>query len=171
MTTIAYRDGVMASDSRCSNEFDMHLTDCQKLFRLSSGAILGTAGDDDARKLMRLLAKAKVPDDLPSRKRLAKTQTNFSGLLAYPQGNVFLVGVEFIGDGAAGEWTGYISEITDSMCAVGSGQQFAYGAMEVGATAAEAVVAACRRDLASALPVWTMTLKKSKGEPFEHQIT
>lgn len=159
MTTVSYRDGVMAADSRCSDEYGMHLTHCQKIYRLSSGALLGTAGDDDARSLMDLLAKAKTPKQLPSRAELAETKTDFKGILVFPKGDVYLVGVDYTEHNSEGEWTGYISEIRDRMCAVGSGQQFAYGAMEAGKSAADAVRIACKRDTNSALPVQMADLK------------
>ena len=59
------------------------------------------------------------------------------------------------------EWVG--GSFTDKFIAVGSGQQYAYGAMEVGATASVAVEAATRRDLASAPPVVSVALKMEPG--------
>jgi hypothetical protein len=141
----------------------MVLTDCQKLYILDSGAILGTAGDDDIRKLLKLLNKASTPSELPSKKKLAGTKTDFKGILVFPGGEVFIIQVarpEGLEE-AVTEWTGYVCEIKDTMCAVGSGAQVAYGAMEAGKTASEAVEIACRRDPFSALPVQTKKLVNS----------
>ena len=158
MTTIAYKGGVLAADSRCSDAYDMHLTNSQKLYRLDSGAILGAAGDDDARELMTLLGKAKTPKQLPSRADLGATRTEFSGILVLPNSDVFLITVCYVERTGEGEWTGAITKITDKMCSVGSGQQFAYGAMEAGASAPDAVRVACKRDTHSALPIQTLEL-------------
>lgn len=165
MTTIAYKDGVMASDSRGTDENEMVLTDCQKLYILDNGAVLGTAGDDDIRKLVKLLNKSQGPSDLPSKKRLAKTQTDFKGILAFPTGELFIIHIAqpCSLDVNIDEWTAYVCEIKDSMCAVGSGAPYAYGAMEAGKTAAQAVEIACKRDIMSALPVQTLELSK-QGE-------
>ncbi len=165
MTTIAYRDGVMASDSRGTDESEMVLTDCQKLYTLDSGAILGTAGDDDIRKLLKLLGKAKTPGDLPSKKRLAKTQSDFKGILVFPTKEIFIIHIAKPKslDEDMDEWTAYVCEIWDSMCAVGTGAPYAYGAMEAGKTAPQAVEIACKRDIYSALPVHTLEISK-QGE-------
>lgn len=155
MTTIAWDGKTLASDSRGTDDNEMVLTNCQKLYTLSNGAILGTAGDDDIRKLMKLIGKAKKPSELPSKKKLAATKTDFKGILVLRTGEVYIVEVAKPKslDADVDEWTGYICEITDSMCAVGTGAPYAYGAMEFGASAEEAVEVACRRDPFSALPV------------------
>lgn len=161
MTTIAYRDGIMASDSRCADEQDMHLTNCQKMYTLKNGSTLGTAGDDDARPLMKLLGRKQ----LPSRKKLAQTEVDFKGILVLPDLSVYIVEVgRKEEEPGLGEWYGMLSEITDTICAVGTGSQFAYGAMEAGKTAAEAVEIACKRDINSALPVQELEIK---GETIE----
>lgn len=149
----------MASDSRGTDEYEMHLTECQKLYKLDSGAILGTAGDDDIRGLLRLLAPAKGPSELPTKKRLAKTKTDFKGIIAFPSGEVYIIVVEPPRE-EWDDWAGYVCEIKDQICAVGSGAQFAYGAMEAGKTASEAVEIACKRDVLSALPVQVLKLEQ-----------
>ncbi len=165
MTVIVYhcKSQTMCSDSRVSDEHGMHLTNAPKIYRLSNGALLGCAGDDDCRLLMEVLGRPKTPKQMPSRQELADTKTNFYGLLVFPKGHVFLVGVEFqqLSENE-GEWTGYVSEINDKFAAVGSGQQYAYGALEVGASAGDAVRAACRRDLMCCLPVQSCKLVVEK---------
>ena len=72
MTVIAYsaKHKVIAADSRCSDSSGMHVTTCQKLFRLKNGAVLGTSGDSDDRDVRDLLGKVKLTK-LPSRLQLA----------------------------------------------------------------------------------------------------
>ena len=159
MTTIAYKDGVMAADSKCTDEYMAFLTRTQKIFRLANGALIGTAGDADARELMDLLAKSTWKR-LPSKGDLAATKTNFAGILAFPNGKVFLVDVGTHDVGSMdSEWTASILEVEERMCAVGSGQQFAIGAMAAGKSAHDAVVIACRYCSFSQPPVKEVPVK------------
>lgn len=147
----------MAADSRCTDECGSFFTKIKKIDRLASGALLGKAGDADARDVVSLLSKATYRK-LPSRKELAETRTDFRGILAFPNGRVFAVAVEKLGDGDS-SWTGEIVEVEERMCAVGSGYQFALGAMAAGKTAKQAVEIACRYDNNSQAPVRVVPLK------------
>lgn len=161
MTTIAYKDGVMASDSQCTDDFSAFLTKTRKIDRLQNGALLGQAGDADSREISALLSKA-TPKKLPSRKELGDTKTKFHGILAFPNSRVFLVCVEASGEGSDGGWRGEVVEIEERMCAVGSGYQFALGAMAAGKSAKQAVEIACRYDIYSRSPVREMHVTTKK---------
>jgi 20S proteasome alpha/beta subunit len=155
MTVIAYsrKHRIMAADSRCSDEYSMHLTTTRKIYRLKNGALLGTAGDDDARLIVELLSKS-TPRKLPSRQQLAETKTEFLGILVFPKGQVYVIDVRFqerFSDGS--DWTGSVSQIEDDVVSVGHGQQYAYGALDLGHTPQEAVRVTCKRDTTCALPV------------------
>lgn len=154
MTVIAYssKTQILAADSRCSDEWGMHLTNCQKIFRLRNGALLGTAGDSDDRDVRELLASS-TPRKLPHRAALAELRSIFRGILVFPKGQLFVVDIYHREFANEGEWCGAIDPIRDEIVAVGCGSQYAYGAMEVGASPVQAVRATCRRDLACALPV------------------
>lgn len=169
MTVIAYRAGILAADSRCSDEFSMHLTNCRKIYRLKNRALLGTAGDDDARQLMELLGRAS-PRKMPTRQQLADTKTSFIGIMVFPKGQVFVVDVRVVEYGNSDEWAGTISPITDDFVSVGHGQQYAYGVMEHGGSAIEAVRCACKRDLTCALPLqWESIDGRQRSVPSEHK--
>lgn len=171
MTVIAYRAGILASDSRCSDEHSMHLTNCRKIFRLKNGALLGSAGDDDDRAVRELLAKAS-PGKMPSRQQLADTKTNFEGIMVFPKGQVFVITIGVTEYANSDEWFGSITQITDEFVAVGHGQQYAYGVMEHGGSAIEAVRCACKRDLTCALPLqWESIDGRSKSQPAEPEKT
>jgi hypothetical protein len=166
MTVIAYsrKHRILAADSRCSDEWDMHLTNARKIYRLKNGALVGTAGDDDCRELLVLLSKA-TPRKMPGKQQLADTKTSFLGIMVFPKGQVFRVNIDFnerTSDGS--EWEAQVCEITDEVIAVGHGQQFAYGILDAGGTPQDAVRGACKRDLSCALPVqWEpLDIKKSK---------
>lgn len=165
MTVIAYsaKHRIMAADSRCSDDTGgMHLTNCQKVFRLKSGAILGLAGDGDARDLFTLLDRV-TPRKMPSRAQIAELKADTVALLVFPKGQVFMVTGEFVERGLAkhGEWVGEVMPIRDPIVAIGSGAPYAYGAMENGASPLDAVRITCRRDLLCALPVQWESLARA----------
>lgn len=159
MTVVAYsrQHRIVASDSRCSDD-GMHFTRCKKVFRLASGAILGTAGDADDRELRALLGKA-TPRKMPTRAELAETKIEFVGLLVFPAGRVFVVEVKHREFQFEGEWSGDVTPVTAKIVAIGCGHRLAYGAMQVGASPEEAVRAACKWDTACALPVQAEKLR------------
>lgn len=154
MTIIAYssKHKILAADSRCSDASGMHVTNCQKVFRLANGALLGTAGDSDDRDVRAILARA-TPRKMPARAALAEIKNIFAGIMVFPKGHVFTIDIWHREFDFEGEWAASIDSIRDELVATGCGAQFAYGAMEVGASPVQAVRAACRRDTACALPV------------------
>lgn len=147
----------MASDSKCTDDCSAFLTKTRKIDRLPNGALLGQAGDADSRDLIFLLGKA-TPRKLPSRKELGETKTRFDGILAFPNGRVFMVYISATGEGSDGGWSGQIVEMEEGSCAVGSGYQFALGAMAAGKSAKQAVEIACRYDSYSRAPVREMNV-------------
>lgn len=153
MTVIAYsaRLKIMASDSRLSDEHETHFTSIKKIYRLKNGALYGSAGDSDDREIRALLSKSS-PRNLPSRSELLALKIECKALIVFPKGQCYSVEIEFE-DEKMKDWTASVDLVTDPIVAVGSGYQFALGAMECGATPMQAVRATCRRDLRCALPV------------------
>lgn len=161
----------MACDS-CWSSNGTQTVSAIKIIRLSSGALLGSAGDNDARAMYALLDKIKDPKKLPSRAELAATKIEYEGLIALPKGGVYM-----IASGKHDE-TGYPTEDEDcgiwqaatmgGYAACGSGGDIALAAMDAGATAKEAVLIACRRNIYCRPPVHVIKLhpnlpkKKSK---------
>src|SRR5262245_57719192 len=84
MTTIAYKDGILASDSRLS-EFTSITTDkCEKLYRLPDGSLYAFAGDNEPGMLML--------DALMKDKRSAKLPEDcefIAVLIVYPKGQIY----------------------------------------------------------------------------------
>lgn len=148
MTVIAYssKHRVMAADSRCTNGSPVrHLSNTQKIYRLSNGALLGVAGVGDSREFQRLLSKAS-PRRMPTRKQITDLgYDDIDGLIVFPRGQIFIVTSEYEED-----IEGLVSStdrISDVIVAIGTGANFAYGAMEFGADPIQAVEVACRRDI------------------------
>lgn len=162
MTTIAYRAGIMACDS-CWTYGSTQVVSAIKIKRLSSGALLGQAGDNDCRNIDALLDKIKDPRKLPTREQLAATKESFMGLLALPRGGVYCIStgkVDEMGfpvddDEDFGVW---LATTMGGYAAVGSGSDYALSAMDAGATARDAVSIACRRDINSRPPVHVLSL-------------
>lgn len=164
MTTVAYKNGVMACDSRCSDE-DRHITKCKKIFRLRTGALLGIAGDDDTRDLEKLLENVHAGYDIPSREELAELKLEGSYLLVLSNGEIWNIVSEMQEFANSDEWRASVRQIEEEFAAIGSGSHLAIGAMEFGASAKEAVECAAKWDLYSAPPIQTMKLvEKEKGK-------
>ncbi len=170
MTTIAYRNGIMAGDSSFTFNGIVD-TLSRKVFRLKSGALLGQAGDNDGRPLLDLLEGVRTARQLPARADILALRINFLGLLVLPSRSARLSG--FAGEAARGtmfkinsalkppeQWSDAndgqdigIWPIEAPFAAIGSGAELALGAMAQGATAIQAVKIACRFDIHSRPPV------------------
>lgn len=145
MTVIAYRDGIMASDS-CWNDNGLIVTLSTKIVRLKSQALLGEAGDCDTREMQQLLDNATDPSGLPSRKDLLEVGIDYQAILVLPDGSVWDVCVDMDKKDAG------VFRINRDYYAVGSGKRTALGAMWRGATADQAVHAACEWEMECRLP-------------------
>lgn len=151
----------MACDS-CWSSNGTQTVSAIKIIRLASGALLGSAGDNDARAMYAILDKVKDPKKLPTRAELAATKIEYEGLIAFPKGGVYM-----IASGRHDE-TGYPTDDSDcgvwqaatmgGYAACGSGGDIALAAMDAGATAKEAVIIACRRNIFCRPPVHIMKL-------------
>lgn len=163
MTVIAYRDGVMACDS-CWSDNGTVSTLQTKMRRLSSGAILGSAGACDSRDVEALLDKIKTPVHLPTAEALSRMRLDYAGLIVFPRGprifKIVCTGIEPTNwDGERDHEYG-LWEIAFPFAAIGSGTKLAIGALSAGKSAKDAVAIACRWDLYCKLPVHVLPLVK-----------
>jgi hypothetical protein len=161
MTTIAYKDGVMACDSRWSYNDAVDSVQT-KIRRLASGGLIGGSGDNDAREIEALFDKVKTPAGLPKRTELMNIRCDYLGLLVLPRGRIFKVASTHLSEahwGADFEEDIGVWEINAPFAAVGSGKEFALGAMAAGKSAADACRIACRFDINSGLPVYQYDVK------------
>lgn len=161
MTCITFRAGIMACDSAATYG-DTLVASLIKIKRLSSGALLGQAGDNDARAIEALLDKIKDPRKLPTKIELAATKDDFMGLLALPKGGVWV-----IASGPVDEQGWPVADSHDvrddlgiwpattigGYAAVGSGSDYALAAMDAGANAKLAVEIACKRNIHCRPPI------------------
>lgn len=167
MTAIAYRAGLMACDS-CWTYGSTQVESAIKITRLRSGALLGQAGDNDARAILDLLQNIRNPDKLPARGALAETKCDFIGLLALPKGGVFCIAtgkVDEMGFPADDEedFGVWRACTMGGYAAVGSGAEAALAAMDAGADARRAVDIACRRNINCRPPIHVLRLKPKES--------
>lgn len=154
MTTIAYKDGVMAADGHCVNGWVVVSINQVKMHRLPDGSICGGSGvvAHLARYIESLIAGT------PDRAALTNGTEHSDVLLVRPSGLLeyhHRDGVDLLPD--------------LKFHAIGSGWMTAIGAMEMGgASAKKAVEIARKRDMGTAGRIRTMQLpqgkrRKSKG--------
>jgi len=151
MTTVVYRDGVLAADSQLNDMNEAAsatiIGTCEKVYELNSGALLGTAGDGDAREVIHILTDigTRAQIDYLTKELLTGTETGFRGILVLPEdGSVWFIDIEY--EKEEQRWTAGVMECLDDFCSVGSGSQAAMGAMHAGANAIDAVFAAIEVD-------------------------
>lgn len=141
MTCIAVRDGVIAADSQVTGDYVFGST---KLFR-GKDSIVGFCG-----AMTQGLVFVDWYFNRSKRKPSLEHENEWSAIVLKRDC------VEF--------WDNSLRPIiSDGFHAIGSGCQFAIGAMEAGCTAEQAVAVACRRDPYCNLPVTTMSLGKNKA--------
>lgn len=135
MTTVAYRDGVLCSDSS-SNYNGLRWASVPKIGRAPDGTMGGASGDSGMCDEFRRWIEAGASADLPS--------------LPPEQVTAFIVRP----DGTMAGWDGReMYQISGAFIAVGSGAAVAMGAMAAGASARRAVEIAIALDSGSAGPI------------------
>jgi ATP-dependent protease HslVU (ClpYQ) peptidase subunit len=131
MTTIAYRDGILAADGRTTYGNTIFTDNNKKIHRLSDGALFALCGDVSYVQPM-LDALEDDEAELP----IAEEGSSFTAVIVEKNGKLRL----YEGRG------GYIA-LDAPYYAFGSGEEYAIGAMDMGASAEEAVKVASGRDL------------------------
>lgn len=139
MTTIAYRDGVLAADSMCSTN-GTYLASVDKIHRLDDGRIVGLCGQSGVcRMVVNWLNGGEKP--------VLAADDNLNAIIVNPDGGLALLDKHLV-----------LIPCRAPFLADGSGREIALGAMAAGATAEHAVEIACRFDNGSFLPVQSLTI-------------
>jgi hypothetical protein len=141
MTTIAYRNGVMAADSAIFDR-GCHVGECVKIFRAPSGIIGGAAGCLGDLCALRDWILGDCDGKPPE-----FGDEDSEGLVVHPTGVV--------------EWIGPKQkriEHRSEFHVIGSGFRIAMGAMHMGATAFQAVEIAAKLDSYTRGPITTIGL-------------
>jgi ATP-dependent protease HslVU (ClpYQ) peptidase subunit len=162
MTTIAYRDGVMAADSKATADASYRCSDVDKMRSFKNGAwLVGAAGDTMLIQYafehlepcfgrggtLKDLCLLDLSDLIASDTSLENAREEFELLIAHPKsGRCWFAGLT-----SSGMLLAY--ELKGSYHALGSGASLALVAMDCGRGAEKAVYAACKRDEGTAEPV------------------
>jgi hypothetical protein len=149
MTTIAYREGIMAADSRVTSESEAggHIVHhCVKLYR-KAGAIIGLQGESSPG----MFFLAWFGSNKPAPAALMESDADFCALVLTKKGL-------FEYD----KWCNAERVLMPKhrpYHAIGSGAKAAFGSMAEGKSARRAVAVACMFDPYTAPPVVWMSLK------------
>jgi len=157
MTTIAYKDDIMVSDSRSCIGDLIYEEDCQKLFTNQGPfLVIGIAGNyQDGMDILDIIKGYTQIDQVRNIDfKEAKIQASFLGVTY---------------DGKLWHYAGDCSFQlrNDLTFAVGSGSDFALGAMASGKTAEEAVIIASRFDVSTNSEIQVVDLRATEEEPKE----
>lgn len=136
MTTIVYRDGIVAADSQLSTGGDWSSPWPAKKLERHGDDILGLCGDWAAVRVLKAWVLGGFEGDQPTVGNCTLVQITPDQLICYSQGAMILEPGEFL------SW--------------GSGAPVAMAAMLAGASAKEAVRIACQLDPWSSGPVTWM---------------
>lgn len=140
MTTIAYKDGVLAADSQETNGKMVDNFHCKKIFRLKNGGIIGTSGSSSAGWQLIACLEDYAGGTPPLNRVKCNALFLFKKKVWYYEPY---------------HWY----DITkDGHYAIGTGRDFAIAAMDAGASAEEAVQIAANRDIYTGGRVQTLEI-------------
>jgi 20S proteasome alpha/beta subunit len=145
VTTIAYRDGVLAADTRGYAGDARPLGQKSKIERLEDGTLIGVSSSipGGGETVRRWYADGRPNDiELPA---------NFTMIAISREGDVFY----------AKDMPHLSGPLRAPYFAIGSGADFALGALEAGMSAKGSVLLACRLDVWSDEPVEILELEES----------
>lgn len=134
MTTIVYRDGLMAADTRAYSGNPTPIGNKQKIHRLPDGSIVGvsTVEPGMSEAFVAWLAAGGNPEEIEHLSDKLKLQA----ILVKSNGSVFYYCDNIMPSGP----------LFGPFFAIGSGDQYALGALSCGATADAAVMVAAQHD-------------------------
>lgn len=141
MTTVCTDGKVMAADGRLTGSFIIQRNH-KKIFKLIDGSIIGFCGECRCWQAM--------VDWLNGGTKPEFKKGEFTGLILYPNGDIFTIDEEL-----------HKAKVSAPF-AIGSGRDFAMGAMLFGAAPAEAVKVAIKLDTSSGGKVYQDTPKAVK---------
>ena len=162
MTTIAYRDNQMATDSRAySGVGSMPIGSKNKLHRISDGTLLGVSTTRPGlSELVVEYFQACIDDPDKEHEQPAVDKHHLILLLVKPNGDVFFACDSLMLSGP----------IEAEYFAIGSGCDYAMGAMAMGAKPAVAVATAIKHDVYSGYPIRTTKLGGKKVKVHDVQV-
>jgi hypothetical protein len=151
----------MASDGRVTADNRIITNKCRKVFELSGGGLLGLCGDSDSDPIVQALDRVRTPAQIPEGSVFSKFQIEFDAILALPGYlGCWMISAQPREAGAG--WKGEVFEVKEPYFAIGSGSEFALGALALGVSAPKAVAQGIKFDRNSGGPVQAFELKERK---------
>jgi hypothetical protein len=145
VTTIVYKDKTLASDTRLSSdENPYHYADCQKIKRVKGWLIGASGGWGSTEYYMRKFS----PDYITGAMAGIPKDEDFTALAISPEGKIYYV-----------EDDGVFGVLDAEYTAIGSGEKVAMVAMDMGATAKQAIKIAMKYDNHTGGKIQTLRLK------------
>lgn len=141
MTTIAYKDGVIAYESRCVRGDIIVNDDYNKMIKAEGAVFVFAGSTDQFEHLIRLYLGQETAVD----------EKDDTCAIVCDKGELYYIGVN--------PSDGYFKCDIECEYAIGSGSAHAYTAMDMGASAKEAVKMAIKRDIYSGGSVRTYKVK------------
>lgn len=130
MTTVAYKDGVMAADTQVSGGYTK-LASIVKVERTPQGYLVGACGSSAyCYKVRSWASDTKTPDAPPM-----PENDDDNAIMVKPDGTIVLI------------WKVGLTEVAAPFYAIGSGRYHALGVMAFGGSAIEAVEVSIQLDL------------------------
>lgn len=154
MTTIAFRDNIMVCDSclcETGNDNTIYIGDVEKIYRLADGSLLGMSGDAEGQALINILNDSSIAPEKMCDALASLVGYDSHCLQVRPDGQMIWV--------STGEEAAAYTPFRDRFAAIGTGKLLAYGALEMDATALEAVEAAARRHAYTRPPFISVELR------------
>ena len=148
MTTIAFKDGIIAADSQ-ETHGDGRISECKKLYSVS-GTIIGTAGDSYTGLIfIDSFERGARMEDAPDLSHV-KSDEDFECIVIEDKDNIYTINRFF---------QKYPVKMPDGFYALGWGSSYAMAAMEMGADAKKAVQIAVKYDAYTGGKIKTMKVK------------
>lgn len=140
MTTIAYKDGIIAYDGRCTAGGTIIYDDYEKMRERDGAFFFGAGGMSEINDLIKAYHGEEITGDCGAAAIVCKD--GVLSLITYDDGKVVESPVR-----------------PDKPYAIGSGRDHAYTALDMGASAYQAVEMAARRDTGTGGKIRTFTAK------------
>lgn len=154
MTTIVYKDGILAADSRAYAGHPTPIGMKRKIFALEDGSMVGisTCIPGLGEALYRWFESGRHNDHMP-----AIGDPKFTALHITKQGHVFFYNDSYLPSGP----------MHAPFYAIGSGDGYALGALHAGATAHQAVKIGTICDIWSGMPIFELKLGDKEVSIYE----
>lgn len=144
ITVIAFRNGILASDSRLTVKSYIFTDRCKKIWRLKDGSLYAARGDNDSGLILLHALQKNIKPVIPP-------DADFDAVRIMPDGKIFC----FVSGSLWDRWP-------EKFIAIGSGGRYASAVMRYGGDAISAVRAGIESDVYCGGRVQVLRLKRKR---------